>query len=316
MLDSWLNLANKLLYLAGYGAIFLIIWLFKDHFVRWITKLGEFADDIFNTEMFKQQKAYTIKNAIPTLHLQAAEAQKAADAAQQKVTEVDAARGNALTEASTNEAESKRQANLIVQINDRIKNDLQPKLDKYNKIGDTINANKVKRTIDDELANATFAESEKQTAIDSAKLYAQWANQVAKMGEILRDNAAGAARMVRGINSTIRVIEKRLQTTNTINAATQSISAAFQIKDSWKFQVAMDAVNSAINYNIAQIHTNIAFADQHRDTAGGSMSADTLNKLASGLKNDGMKSLNLIEISDASHDLTKDEIVDASMNIL
>ena len=134
------------------------------------------------------------------------------------------------------------------------------------------------------------------------------------MIDILRDNAVSARIMAKALRSSIRIIEKKLETTSNINRATKNIAGAFDIKNSWDFDVAMNAVNMAIDQNIAQIKTNIRFADQSRGVIAGTISAGELNSFVTGMKD--VKPLNLTEIASSAHELTAEEIVDPTFNIL
>jgi hypothetical protein len=269
---------------------------------------------VVNTEIFKKEKGYVQSNAIATLNMKALEADKSVDAAEKSVTDVEAAKNNALGEAQRNKNEAQEKMSYLSQCNNAIQNEILPKLNDAKAAKDSAKISTWSRKLDDMTANAAIAKSEYVAAMDSQRTYAQFANQIDKMIEILRDNASSARIMAKALRSSIPIIEKKLETTTNINRATQNISAAFQIKDGWKFDVAMNAVNMAIDQNIAQIKTNIRFANQSRGTISGAISADDLNNFVQGMKN--VKPLNLIEIGSAAHELTPDEIVDPTFNIL
>lgn len=313
-LGGMINMGTQLLVLIGYVVIFIFLYLMRHNFVKWIHQIGNFLHSVVTTEIFKKEQAYVQSNAIATLKLKAIEADNSVNDAEARVTDVEAAGINALGEAHRNKKEAKEKMSYLVQCNNAIKEDIVPNLTAAKTAKDSAKISKWNRTLEDMTANAAIAKSEYEACVESEKLYAQFANQINKMVEILRDNAASARIMAKALRSSIRIIEKKLETTSKINQATQNIAAAFQIKDSWKFDVAMNAVNMAIDQNIAQIKTNIRFADQNRGTISGTISATELDSFVTGMKD--VKPLNLVEVSSAAHELTNEEIVDPTFNIL
>lgn len=313
-LSGMIDMSWQLLVLIGYVAIFVFLYSMRGYFVNWFHKIGASINRFVTTEIFKKEKAYVQSNAIATLQLKALEADKSVTDAENGVTNVEAAQNNALGEAKRNEKEAQEKYSFLVQCNTAIQDEIMPALNEAKKNKDSAKISAWSRKLSDMTANAAIAKSEYEAATESKNLYAQFANQIAKMIDILRDNAVSARIMAKALRSSIRIIEKKLETTSNINRATKNIAGAFDIKNSWDFDVAMNAVNMAIDQNIAQIKTNIRFADQSRGVITGTISAGELNSFVTGMKN--VKPLNLTEIASSAHELTAEEIVDPTFNIL
>jgi len=314
LLSGMINMSWQLLVLIGYVAIFIFLYSMRGYIVGWFHKIGAALNRFVSTEIFKKEKAYVQSNAIATLQLKALDADASVTAAENGVTDVEAAQNNALGEAKRNENEAKEKYSYLVQCNNAIQDEIMPALTEAKANKDSAKISSWTRKLSDMTANAAIAKSEYEAATESKNLYAQFANQIAKMIDILRDNAVSARIMAKALRSSIRIIEKKLETTSNINRATKNIAGAFDIKNSWDFDVAMNAVNMAIDQNIAQIKTNIRFADQSRGVIAGTISAGELNSFVTGMKD--VKPLNLTEIASSAHELTAEEIVDPTFNIL
>jgi hypothetical protein len=89
--------------------------------------------------------------------------------------------------------------------------------------------------------------------------------------EVLKDNESAARIYVSTLDSSISILQKKMEATQKMKNATEGLADVFNIKDGWVFQEAMSAATQAISQNIASIRSNLEFLDQNNNiTVGGS----------------------------------------------
>jgi hypothetical protein len=151
----------------------------------------------------------------------------------------------------------------------------------------------------------------------NARSYAQYANQFAKVLEVLRDNESAARIYVSTLDSSISIIAKKMEATNKMKSATDGLAEVFNIKDGWVFQEAMGAATAAISQNIASIRSNLEFLDQNNTvTVGGTPSQEELNAFMQKVDERQLQMLNVSTVASPAHDLGPDERVDKGFSLL
>jgi hypothetical protein len=151
----------------------------------------------------------------------------------------------------------------------------------------------------------------------NARSYAQYANQFAKVIEVLKDNESAARIYVSTLDSSITILQKKLEATNKMKNATDGLAEVFNIKDGWVFQEAMGAATAAISQNIASIRSNLEFLDQNASvTVGGTPSQEELNEFMAKIDNSHLQKLNVAEVASSGHTLTESETVDKGFTLL
>ncbi|HRH30492.1 MAG TPA: hypothetical protein PK886_00270 [Candidatus Paceibacterota bacterium] len=164
--------------------------------------------------------------------------------------------------------------------------------------------------------NASILKLEGESTMETARSYAQYANEFGKAIEILRDNESAAKIFKNALSSSIRIIEKKLEATDKMKAATDGIADIFGFKNKWEFQVAMDAAQSKISNNIASIKRNLEFVNENNLTSLKTASQSELETFVQKIDSGHMKKLNVAEITDPHYELSKEEKPDSSFNIL
>lgn len=156
-------------------------------------------------------------------------------------------------------------------------------------------------------------ESEEQ----NARSYVQYANQFAKVLEVLKDNESAARIYVSTLDSSISIISKKLEATQKMKNATDGLADVFNIKDGWAFQEAMNAATGAISQNIASIRSNLDFLDQNNNiTVGGTPTQGELEEFIRKVDERNLNVLNVTQMADASYELKPEEKVDKGFTLL
>lgn len=178
-------------------------------------------------------------------------------------------------------------------------------------------ANALRRQAKETRTKAFLVGKEGEAEEQNARSYAQYANQFAKVLEVLRDNESAARIYVSTLASSINIIEKKMEATNKMKSATDGLAEVFNIKDGWVFQEAMGAATSAISQNIADIRSNLEFLDQNNTiNVGGTPSQEELTAFIQKVDERNLKMLNVSNVASAAYDLKPDERVDKGFTLL
>ena len=262
------------------------------------------------------EKRFVRKNFMDQLSIIMEDAMDTMKSVREKINQVVASKLKVIAKSNEKNEESKNKYDQVKRINSDVKK-LESDIAEWSKKpGYQEKVNQLKRERDETLVTATLRLSEAKSAEDSAKLYAQCGNQISKVVEILKDNESAAKIYVGAIKSSIQIIQEKVEVTNDINQATKNLAEAFQIKDGWMFMEAMDAAQTQISSNIANIRGNLQFVDENRGAIAGTMSSEELNNFTLKLESGTMKTLNVAEVTDSNHVLSQDEIVSPDLTIL
>jgi len=151
----------------------------------------------------------------------------------------------------------------------------------------------------------------------NARSYAQYANQFAKVIEVLKDNESAARMYVSTLDSSITILQKKLEATQKMKHATEGLADVFNIKDGWVFQEAMSAATQAISQNIASIRSNLEFLDQNNNiTVGGAPSQQELDAFVKRVDERNLTVLNVAAVGSSNYDLNSDEKIDKGFSLL
>ena len=179
--------------------------------------------------------------------------------------------------------------------------------------GKTALANDKEREIKEQLADVTLKKYAIQAKKQNAAFLAQAGNEMAKVVEVLKDNLLAAKIFFNALRETNSQIRDKLQAVEDVDRATANLASVFQIKDGWKFNVAMNAVTGLIAGHIADIRGNLQLLKENRPVMEGTMSETQLTEFAARIKNGEFKPLNIAEMTSASYDLSDEERVDKTM---
>jgi hypothetical protein len=151
----------------------------------------------------------------------------------------------------------------------------------------------------------------------NARSYAQYANQFSRVIEVLKDNESAARIYVNTLNSSINILQKKLEATQKMKNATEGLADVFNVKDGWVFQEAMSAATQAISQNIASIRSNLEFLDQNNNiTVGGTPSQEELEAFVRKVDERNLTMLNVPLIAGSSYELREEERVDKGFSLL
>jgi hypothetical protein len=151
----------------------------------------------------------------------------------------------------------------------------------------------------------------------NARSYAQYANQFSKVIEVLKDNESAARIYVSTLDSSISILEKKLEATQKMKNATEGLADVFNIKEGWVFQEAMSAATQAISQNIASIRSNLEFLDQNNNvTVGGTPSQEELEAFVKKVDERNLTKLNVSMIGSSNYELKNEEKIDKGFKLL
>jgi hypothetical protein len=134
---------------------------------------------------------------------------------------------------------------------------------------------------------------------------------------VLKDNESAARIYVSTLDSSISILQKKLEATQKMKNATEGLADVFNIKDGWVFQEAMSAATQAISQNIASIRSNLEFLDQNNNiTVGGAPSQGELEAFMKKVDERNLTRLNVPMIASGNYDLKPEEKVDKGFTLL
>lgn len=308
-IDTLLAYAQKSVLFIVWSILFIVLLLLAPRIIKLLHTIGR-------TLLFKSEKSFIRKNPIETLQLLLQDAKDTLKRVKEKIGNVDGVRINMITDA---ESSKKEAAEKFTQISRMTKEagELDSKAQEMEKTGFKEKGNAMKREANEVRITATLRKQEGEASEMAARQYAQYANQFAKVLEVLKDNESAARIYVNALGSSITIIDKKMEATSKMRNATEGLSEVFNVKEGWKFQEAMNAATSAISQNIASIRSNLEFLDENRSVAIGSQATQAeLEQFITQVNSGRLQTLNIAEISDAEYDLKSDEKVDKGFSLL
>jgi hypothetical protein len=302
-----LTLGNLLVF--GVFAILLItLILLAPKIITFLHTLGK-------TILFKSEKELIKRNPIETLQMLNNDAKDTMKRVKEKISNVDGVRINMITDAEKSKQETEQKYQQVVKLT-AYAGELDKEAAVQSQTGNTEKANALKREANEVRITATLRKQEGEASEQNARQYAQYGNQFSKVLEVLKDNESAARIYVNALSSSINIIDKKMEATKKMRNATEGLADVFNVEESWKFQEAMNAATGAISNNIASIRSNLEFLDQNNNVSVGTASQSELETFVTQVNSGRLQSLNVGEITDSNYDLTTEQKVDKTFNLL
>ncbi|MFT4061869.1 MAG: hypothetical protein QM642_05870 [Edaphocola sp.] len=295
--------------LVIFGIVLIVLLLLAPQIIRVLHRLG-------STLLFKSEKAIVRNNPIESLQMLLREAKDTLKRVKEKIADVDGVRIDMVQSGVGAQNAANEKYNLAKRLTNEAGN-LDTKAKEAEQQGDSEKTNAILREAKETRTKAFLLGKEGEAEEQNARSYAQYANQFAKVLEVLKDNESAARIYVSTLDSSISIINKKMEATNKMKNATDGLAEVFNIKDGWVFQEAMRAATSAISQNIAAMRSNLEFLDQNNTvTVGGTPSQEELNEFIQKVDKRNLTKLNISEMSNAGYDLKPEEKVDKGFSLL
>lgn len=308
-IETLLRFAQQSVLFVGWSILLVVLLLLAPKIIGFLHQAGK-------TILFKSEKEMIRRNPIETLQMLNEEAKDTLKKVKDKITNVDGVRVNMISDAQSSKEEAELKYQQVVKLTaqagelDKDAADLSAK-------GFAEKANALKREANEVRVTATLRKQEGEASEQNARLYTQYANQFSKVLEVLKDNESAARIYVNALGSSINIIDKKMEATNKMRNATEGLADVFNIKETWRFQEAMNAATGAISQNIASIRSNLEFLDESSAvTMTGTASQAELEQFSAQVNSGRLQSLNVAEMVDASYDLSTEQKVDKGFNLL
>ncbi|MBB5634198.1 hypothetical protein HDF26_003138 [Pedobacter cryoconitis] len=308
-LPIMLEYAAKSILLVIFSIILIVLLLLAPKIIALLHRLGTIL-------IFKGEKAIIRNNPIETLQLLSKDAKDTLKRVKEKITNVDGVRIDMIQSGETAQKTAEEKYTYAKRFTVEAANlDEKGKLEAAN--NNMEKANGYGRDAKETRTKAFLLGKEGESEEQNARSYVQYANQFAKVLEVLKDNESAARIYVSTLDSSISIISKKLEATQKMKNATDGLAEVFNIKDSWVFQEAMNAATGAISQNIASIRSNLDFLDQNNNiTVGGAPTQGELEEFIQKVDQRNLKMLNVSQMSDASYELKPAEKVDKGFTLL
>ncbi|MFN5649119.1 MAG: hypothetical protein ACK458_16515, partial [Sphingobacteriales bacterium] len=266
--------------------------------------------------LFKSEKQLVRSNPITALELLLRESKDTLKRVKEKITHVDGVRID-MIQSGTQSQQTAEQKYAFVKKLTAEASDRERRGAEATQQGEIEKANEHNRSAKEIRTKAFLMAKEGEAEEHNARAYAQYANQFAKVIEVLKDNESAARIYVNTLDSSIQILQKKLEATQKMKNATEGLADVFQIKDGWVFQEAMGAATQAISHNIASIRSNLEFLDQNNNvTVGGTPSQEELEAFVKKVDERQLTRLNVPLIGSAGYDLKTEDKADQGFNIL
>lgn len=304
-----LQFAQQSVLFVVFGIALIVLLMLAPKIVGVLHRIGK-------TLLFKGEKSFIKKNPIDTLQGLNEEAKDTLKRVKEKISNVDAVRVNMITDAQSSKTDAEQKYQQVVKLTSHA-----AALDKdaieQSKNGFAEKANALRREANEVRITATLRKQEGEASEQNSRQYAQYGNQFSKVLEVLKDNESAARIYVSALGSSINIIDKKMEATSKMRNATEGLADVFNVKESWRFQEAMNAATGAISQNIASIRSNLEFLDQNSSVAmTGTASQAELEQFSAQVNAGRMHSINVAEITDANYNLKPEEIVDKGFSLL
>ncbi len=306
---SFIAFATQSILLIALSVVLIVLLLLAPRIIQVLHRAG-------STLLFKSEQNIVRNNPITSLQMLLRDAKDTLKRVKDKIANVDGVRidmiqsgENAQRAATDKYALAKRFTTDAANLDTAAQNsDTQQNAEK---------AAALRRDAKETRTKAFLVGKEGEAEEQNARSYAQYANQFAKVLEVLKDNESAARIYVSTLDSSISIINKKLEATNKMKSATDGLAEVFNIKDGWVFQEAMGAATTAISQNIADIRSNLEFLDQNNKvTVGGAPSQEELNAFIQKVDERNLKVLNVSQIGTSSYELKPEEKVDRGFSLL
>lgn len=308
-LPTMVQYAKQSILLVLFSIVLIVLLLLAPQIIKVLHRLG-------STLLFKGEKAIIRNNPIESLQMLLRDAKDTLKRVKDKIANVDGVRIDMIQSGVTAQNAANEKYTLAKRFTTDAGN-LDEKAKEAQATGDSEKVNAIIRQAKETRTKAFLIGKEGEAEEQNARSYAQYANQFAKVLEVLKDNESAARIYVSTLDSSISIINKKLEATNKMKNATDGLAEVFNIKDGWVFQEAMGAATSAISQNIAAIRSNLEFLDQNNTvTVGGTPSQEELQAFIQKVDQRNLTKLNVNEVSSAHYDLKPNEKVDKGFSLL
>lgn len=308
-LPVMLRYAQMSILLVIFSIILIVLLLLMPRIISVLHRLGTVL-------LFKGEKAIVRGNPIESLQLLLIDAKDTLKRVKAKIASVDAVRIDMIQSGENAQTTAQQKYDLAKRFTTQSA-ELDEKAQQADASHDTEKSNALKRDAKETRTKAFLVGKEGEAEELNARSYAQYANQFAKVLEVLKDNESAARIYVSTLDSSISIIQKKMEATNKMKNATDGLAEVFNIKDSWVFQEAMGAATMAISQNIADIRSNLEFLDQNNSvTVGGTPTQEELNNFIQKVDERNLKMLNVSNVADANYELKPEQKVDKGFSIL
>lgn len=304
-----LQYAQQSVLFVLFGIVFIVLLMLAPKIISVLHRLGTVL-------LFKGEKAIIRNNPIESLQLLSREAKDTLKRVKEKIANVDGVRIDMIQSGVTAQNAAQEKYTFAKRFTTEAGN-LEQKGKEAEQAQDREKANALNRDAKETRTKAFLLGKEGEAEEQNARSYAQYANQFAKVLEVLKDNESAARIYVSTLDSSISIINKKMEATSKMKNATDGLAEVFNIKDGWVFQEAMGAATSAISQNIAAIRSNLEFLDQNNSvTVGGTPSQEELTAFIQKVDQRNLTKLNVNEVGQSYHDLTNEEKVDKGFSLL
>lgn len=301
--------AKQSILLVVFGIVLITMLLLAPRIISVLHRLG-------TTLLFKGEKAIIRNNPIESLQMLLRDAKDTLKRVKDKIASVDGVRIDMISSGENAQRAATDKYALAKRFTTDAGN-LENNAQEAEQSQNTEKANALRRDAKETRTKAFLIGKEGEAEEQNARSYAQYANQFAKVLEVLKDNESAARIYVSTLDSSISIINKKMEATNKMKSATDGLAEVFNIKDGWVFQEAMGAATAAISQNIADIRSNLEFLDQNNTvTVGGTPSQEELNAFIQKVDERNLKVLNVSQVGDAYHELKQEEKVDKGFSLL
>ena len=308
-LDSLLAYAAKSILFVVFGIILIVLLMLAPKIISVLHRLG-------STLLFKSEKSIVRNNPVIALQMLLADAKDTLKRVKEKITHVDGVRIDMIQSGTQAQNTAEEKYALVKKLAAQAVNNDNMAL-AANAKSDIEKANDNTRAAKETRTKAFLLGKEGEAEEHNARSYAQYANQFAKVIEVLKDNESAARIYVSTLDSSISILQKKMEATQKMKNATEGLADVFNIKDGWVFQEAMSAATQAISQNIASIRSNLEFLDQNNNiTVGVAPSQQELDDFVKRVDERNLTVLNVSAIGSSGHDLSNDEKVDKGFSLL
>jgi hypothetical protein len=262
------------------------------------------------TLLFKSEKSIVRNNPVTALQLLLNDAKDTLKRVKDKIAHVDGVRIDMIQSGTHSQKTAEDKYALVKKlVADASKQEeMSVEAGKANNIE---KANDLNRYAKETRTKAFLLGKEGEAEEMNARSYAQYANQFAKVIEVLKDNESAARIYVSTLDSSISILEKKLEATQKMRNATEGLADVFNIKE------AMSAATQAISQNIASIRSNLEFLDQNNNiTVGGTPSQQELEDFVKKVDERNLTMLNVPMIASSNYELKNEEKIDKGFSLL
>jgi hypothetical protein len=292
-----------------FGIVLIVLLLLAPQIIRVLNRLGK-------TLLFKSEKAIIRSNPVIALQMLLNDAKDTLKRVKDKIAHVDGVRIDMIQSGTQAQDIAQQKYELVKRfVADAGNHEEMAK--QATSQGNAERANDLNRKSKEVRTKAFLLGKEGEAEEQNARSYAQYANQFAKVIEVLKDNESAARIYVSTLDSSISILQKKLEATQKMKNATEGLADVFNIKDGWVFQEAMSAATQAISQNIASIRSNLEFLDQNNNiTVGGTPSQSELEDFVKKVDQRHLTMLNVPYIGSAGYELKPEDKTDKGFSLL